>query len=167
VVIEAMGVLTEIDLNEIADTVLFALEAIDAEDCWNRSGRSRYGYTSPDEAAIGLIEGELRPFLDQIDRYQDLGMADQEAICCMGVMLECYRFEQEAKTEFREWSVDIPGDIVHLLLEKWQKRTRRRARINTMHVRSGALSAVGQAAKRLTALIWRRDKGRRSLLSMC
>ena len=50
----------------------------------------------------------------------------------MGVMLGCYRFEQEAKTEFRGWSVDIPGDIVHLLLEKWQKRTRRRARINTM-----------------------------------
>jgi hypothetical protein len=132
VVTEAMGVLTEIDLNEIADTVLFALEAIDAEDCWNRSGRSGYGYTSPDEAAIELIEGELRPFLDQIDRYHDLGMADQEAICCMGVTLGCYRFEQEAKTEFRGWSVDIPGDIVHLLLEKWQKRTRRRARINTM-----------------------------------
>ena len=41
VVTEAMSVLTEIDLNEIADTVLFALEAIDAEDCGNRSGRSR------------------------------------------------------------------------------------------------------------------------------
>ena len=133
VVTEAMSVLSEIDLDEIAEAVLFALDAIDVEDCWNRSGRSRHGYTSPDEAATELIEGELRPFLEQFDRYHDLDMADHEATYCMGVMLGCYRFEKESKSEFREWSVDIPVDIAHLLLKKWQKRTRQKARINTMH----------------------------------
>jgi hypothetical protein len=129
---EAMSVLTEIDLNEIGEEVLFALDGIDVEDCWNRSGRSRYGYTSPDEAAGKLIEGALRPFLEQFDRYHDLDMADQEASYCMGVMLGCYRFEQESKSEFRQWSVDILCDIPHLLVKKWQKRTRQKARINTM-----------------------------------
>src|SRR5262249_43831531 len=45
-VTEATSVLTEIDLDEISDEVLFALDAIDVEDCWNRSGRSRYDDTS-------------------------------------------------------------------------------------------------------------------------
>src|SRR5215468_5937842 len=35
------------------------------------------------------------------------------------------------------------------------------------HVRWGALSRVGQMAKSVKTLIWRRDKGRRSLLSIC
>jgi hypothetical protein len=49
VVTEAMSVLaeSEIELDEIADQVFVALDAIDVEDCWDRSGRSRDGYTSP------------------------------------------------------------------------------------------------------------------------
>jgi hypothetical protein len=43
----------------------------------NRSGRSRDGYTSPDEAAAEMIEAELQPFCDQFERYQELGMAEQ------------------------------------------------------------------------------------------
>ena len=56
VVTEAMHVLTEIDLEETADEVFDVLDSIDVQDCWDRSGRSRAGYTSPDEAAAELIE---------------------------------------------------------------------------------------------------------------
>jgi hypothetical protein len=79
VVTEAMDVLAEIELDDVAEDVFVALDAIDVEDCWARSGPSRDVYRSPDEAAAELVEEELRPFLEQIERYHDLGMADQEA----------------------------------------------------------------------------------------
>ena len=63
-----------VDLNETADEVFRALDSIDVQDCWARSGKSRYGYTEPSEAAVELVEEELRPFYDQAARYQELGM---------------------------------------------------------------------------------------------
>ena len=62
VLTEARAALTEIDLDETADEVFFVLDSIDVQDCWDRSGRSRNGYTSPDEAAAEIVEEELEPF---------------------------------------------------------------------------------------------------------
>jgi hypothetical protein len=74
VVTEAMNVLTEIDLDGTADEVFVVLDSIDVQDCWDRSGGSRDGYTSPDEAAAEIIEEELQPFFEQVERYHELGM---------------------------------------------------------------------------------------------
>jgi hypothetical protein len=63
VVTEAMNVLTEIDLDGTADEVFAALDSIDVQDCWDRSGGSRDGYTSPDEAAAEIIEALARPLM--------------------------------------------------------------------------------------------------------
>ncbi|MGH9427985.1 MAG: hypothetical protein ACRD2L_17005, partial [Terriglobia bacterium] len=46
---EAMKVLSEINLDGTADSVFFVLDSIDVQDCWDRSGSSLNGYTSPDE----------------------------------------------------------------------------------------------------------------------
>jgi mRNA-degrading endonuclease RelE of RelBE toxin-antitoxin system len=55
-----MKVLTEIDLDETAEEVFLILDSIDVQDCWDRSGGSRDGYTSPDEAAAEIMEEESR-----------------------------------------------------------------------------------------------------------
>jgi len=47
VLTEAKNVLVEINLDETADEVFFALDSIDVQDCWDRSGSSRNGYTHP------------------------------------------------------------------------------------------------------------------------
>jgi hypothetical protein len=133
VVAEAISILTEIDLDETADEVFVALDSIDVQDCWDRSGGSRDGYTSPDEAAAQIIDEELQPFLGQVERYNELGMFEQEAACCAGVILGIYRYERESKSEFRAWSADVSSECAGLLLDNWQKRTREGARINAMH----------------------------------
>jgi hypothetical protein len=108
---EAMKVLAEIELDAMAEDVLVVLDSIDVQDCWDRSGSSRDGYTSPDEAADENIAEELQPFFEQVERYHELGMPDQEATYCMGVLFGIYRYERESKSEFRECSVDIPGEF--------------------------------------------------------
>lgn len=40
VLAEARHVLSEIDLDEIAEEVFFVLDSIDVQDCWDRAGRS-------------------------------------------------------------------------------------------------------------------------------
>jgi hypothetical protein len=122
VLAEAVNVLSEIDLDQIADEVFFVLDSVDVQDCWDRAGNSRDGYTSPDEAAVELIEEQLQPFFDQAGRYHELGMTEEEATYCKGVILGIYRYQHESKSEFREWSVDIPIECAGVLLTKWRER---------------------------------------------
>jgi hypothetical protein len=133
VLTEAMNVLTDIDLDETAEEVVAVLESVDVQDCWDRSGGSRDGYTSPDEAAAEIIEEELQPFFDQIERYHEIGLREQEAAYCMGVILGMYRYERESESEFRQWAADIPAEFGDFLLSKWRKRNPDKARINAMH----------------------------------
>lgn len=122
VVAEARSVLREIDLDEIADDVFFVLDSVDVQDCWDRAGSSRDGYTSPDEAAGELIDEKLQPFFDQAGRYGELGMTEEEATYRKGVILGIYRYEHESESEFREWAVDIPIESAGALLTEWRER---------------------------------------------
>jgi hypothetical protein len=122
VLAEAGNVLREIDLDEIADEVFLVLDSVDVQDCWDRAGSSRDGYTSPDEAAAELIDEQLQPFFDQAGRYHELGMTEQETTYCRGVILGIYRYEHESKSEFRQWAVDIPIESAGALLTKWRER---------------------------------------------
>jgi hypothetical protein len=132
VVAEAMSVLTEIDVDTIADEVFAALDTIDVQDCWDRSGRSRDGYTSPDEAATEMIEEALQPYVDQLERYRALAMPGQELAFCMGILLGIYRYPRESRSEFREWSLDIPAECAGLLMAQWRERQKSEAGISAM-----------------------------------
>lgn len=132
VLAEAMNVLTEVDVDQTAGEVIAVLESIDVEDCWDRSGSTRDGYTSPDEAAAEMIQQELQPFFDQVERYHGMGLPELEAAYCMGVILGIYRYERDCTSEFREWSEDIPVECGGFLLGKWQERNREKARIDAM-----------------------------------
>ena len=125
-------VLTEISWRETAEEVFDVLDSIAVEDCWSRSGGSRDSYTSPDEAAVEIVEEELQPFFDQVGRYHELGMPEQEAVYCMGVIFGIYRYEREAKSEFREWCEDIPVECAGFLLEEWRTRNREMASVGAM-----------------------------------
>jgi hypothetical protein len=119
---EAKRVLSVVDVDEIADQVFFQLDMIDVQDCWDQSGGGRGGYTSPDEAAMELIEEELQPFIDQVQRYRELGMGEQERDCCMGAIFGLYRYEQESKSEFKDWCEDTPLCCAGSVLEEWRKQ---------------------------------------------
>ena len=130
---EAMNLLAEVDLDDIADEVFDALDSIDVQDCWDQAGGSSEGYTSPDETAFDLFEEELQPFFDQVERYHELDMPEQEAAYCMAIILGLYRFEHESKSEFKQWAEDIPADCAGNLLEEWRERNPEQARIGARH----------------------------------
>jgi len=118
---EAKRVLADVDIDAIADEVFFQLNMIDVQDCWDRSAATRRGYVSAEDAAAELIEEELQPFLDQMKRYHELGMDDQERGCCMGAILGLYRYERESRSEFKDWCVDLPLSYAVSTLDEWRK----------------------------------------------
>jgi len=132
-VAEANGLLTHVDRDDLAQQVFDILDEIDVQDCWNRAGGSRDDYVGPDDAAAEIFEEQLQPYVDQLKRYHDLDMPEQEAAYCEGVILGVYRYEKESKSEFRAWSEDVPSECAGYLLDNWRERNRETARLNAMH----------------------------------
>jgi hypothetical protein len=156
VLAEARKLLMAVDVDEIADEVFSVLDSIDVQDCWAKSGKSRYGYTEPSEAAVELVEEELRPFYDQAKRYQELGMAAQETTYCKGVILGIYRYEHESKSEFRKWCEDVPLECAGYLLDIWRERNKSTAAGQAMNE-----FIQSRCPKWAKYLIRKRDAGRR------
>jgi hypothetical protein len=122
IVAEATSLLSEFSLDGTADEVFDALDLMDIQDCWDQAGNTRDGYTSPEEAAVDMIEDELQPFFDQVERYHDLGMIEQEATYCMAVLLGIYRFETESQAEIKQLAEDHPAEYAVGLLDEWRAR---------------------------------------------
>ena len=119
---EAEQILKDIDVEGICEEVYSALEGIDVEELWARSGSSRHGYSSPEDMAAEMMEEELKPFSQEVFKYVEMGMAKEAKLYCMGVLKGIYRYEQESKTQFKDWATDIPGECFAHLLDEWKKR---------------------------------------------
>ena len=122
IVQEAERLLEPVDSDAIAEDVFFALDSIDVHELWDRSGSHRDGYTSPEDMAMEMVEEELVSFTDQIMRYHNLGLREEEKLFCMGVLQGLYRFDKEAKSEFRNWASDVAGECFEFVLKNWQKQ---------------------------------------------
>jgi hypothetical protein len=80
-----------------------------------------------------IIGEKLYPFFEQIERYHELSMLDQETIFCMGVLFGIYHYERESESEVKAWAVDAPSEFARRLLGSWQKRNKAAAGINAAH----------------------------------
>lgn len=119
---EAEKLLKKVDLEEICEDVYSVLDGIDVEELWDRSGASRYGYSSPEDMAVEMMEEELEPYNKEVVKYLELGMAKEAKLYCMGVLKGIYQYEQESKSEFKDWAADVAGECFGYLLEEWKKR---------------------------------------------
>ena len=120
---EAEQLLKKIDLQEIVEEVYSELNGLDVEELWDRSGSRRYGYSSPEDQAVEMMEEALDPYNDEVIRYLDVGMLSEAKVYCMGVLKGIYQYEQESKSGTKDWFADIPTECFGYLLEKWKRRT--------------------------------------------
>ncbi|MFZ2658640.1 MAG: hypothetical protein WAX69_27150 [Victivallales bacterium] len=121
--IEAKKNLKEIDIEAICDDVYLALDGIDVEEFWDRSGSTRHGYSAPEDMAVEMIEEELMPYNEEVIRLFEMGMTREAKLYCMGVLKGIYRYNQESKSEFKDWAEDVPGECFGYLLGAWRERT--------------------------------------------
>lgn len=119
---EADLILSLFEMEDVCEDVYSVLDGIDVHELWDRSGASRYGYTSPEEMAIEMIESELEPYKEDIFRFINLKKTKEARVYCMGVLKGIYKYSKESTSEFKDWSIDCPEEYFGYLLEEWKER---------------------------------------------
>ncbi len=117
----ALEYLVEVDPDDIAENVFSDLDDLAVEDVWDNSGGTRDGYVDPNELASEMFEEALEPYIDELRKCQELSLADEAKLRCMGILKGLYKFEKEAATEFQDWAVDDPHENFKQVLQEWRK----------------------------------------------
>ncbi|MEW6475242.1 MAG: hypothetical protein AB1679_23545 [Actinomycetota bacterium] len=79
--------LEEVSPEAVAEEVVWALENLSINDLAGRAGRQPgRGYVHENEAASELLDEALRPFVDDIGRRVQLGMAPAAASVALGIL---------------------------------------------------------------------------------
>ncbi|MFQ5594009.1 MAG: hypothetical protein ACE5HA_07645 [Anaerolineae bacterium] len=103
------------DAEGIAEDLVFELNLLEVEEVWDRAGQTRYGYVEPSEAADEMMQEVLEPYLEEMKRYQRLGMHEAARYTCMGLLAGLYRFETEEDTYITTiWHELYPYTLKHL-----------------------------------------------------
>ncbi|MBL7183369.1 MAG: hypothetical protein ISS50_02850 [Anaerolineae bacterium] len=128
----ATAYLSEVDPEEVAAILYDELNFLEVEDVWDRAGPTRHGYVHPGEAADGMIEEVLEPFLEELAKYQKLGMNTEANRMCMGLLLGFYRFERESRSEFKDWAPDAPIIFAETVVDAWKDGAPSRADVKVV-----------------------------------
>ena len=126
---------------EIAAALYDELNGLDVEEVWYRAGRTRYGYVEPHEAAEQMIEETIAPFLEELKKYQALGMNAEANRMCMGLLLGLHRFGRESTSEFKDWASDAPDAFAEAAFDAWKAGAP--SRVDVEAVRAFVESEVG------------------------
>jgi hypothetical protein len=117
----AKELLSHVEMDEVAANVQMELEGLHVEDVWERSGATREGYVDPGEAAWEMFAEALKPFQDEVDKYNQLSMLEEAALTCQGLLKGIYDFDKESSTEYKQWATDAPGEYFSMILDDGKK----------------------------------------------
>jgi hypothetical protein len=117
----AMEILSDVDPESISDDVYSELDGLDVEELWDRSGKTRHGYVDPGDEAYEMLEEVLNPFIDEMKRYQKMGLNEEAKKYCIGIIMGISKFSQESNSEFSEWAVDAPSEYMSTVADEWKK----------------------------------------------
>lgn len=121
---QAEQLLRQVDIEEICEVAYSDLDMLNVEDLWDRFGAHRDGYTSPEEMAVEMMEGGLETHHDEVAKYFELDMPKESKLYCIGVLKGIYKYEQESKSEFKGWAVDVAMECYGFLLDEWRRKSK-------------------------------------------
>ena len=126
----ALAVVSDVDVDAVAEEVFYELDSIAVEDVWDNSGATRDGYVDPGEYAWQLFEDALEPFEQHLHKCRELSLVKQAKHQCMGILKGVSRFERESKSEFKDWAVDAPEENMERVFKEWKKKSNNPKDIN-------------------------------------
>ncbi len=113
--------LSAINVEDISDDVYSELDCLNVDDLWDSSGETSYGYIEPHERASEMIEESIEPYLDELKKYRNIPMPNEEKIYCMGILKGLYKYKKEASGEFYDWATDMPMEVFASVLDDWRR----------------------------------------------
>ena len=124
--------LSEVDPEEVAVVLYDELDALEVEEVWDRAGPKRDGYVAPSEAAYGMVEEAIDPYLEELKKYQKLGMKTEANRMCMGLLLGLYQFDHESRSKFKDWAPDAPSEFAWAVVDAWKAGSPSRADVKAV-----------------------------------
>jgi len=115
----AEAALQKVDADEIANDVFCELNMLDVQDIGKNSGKTRYGYVEPSEAAYAMAEDAVEPFVRDISKYRELGMKKEEKETCRGLIRGLMRYENSGSNEFKDWIPDSIMEIAESIIDEY------------------------------------------------
>ena len=116
----ALEYLEDVDIEDIAFEVYYALDHIEVEEVWDRSGNTRDGYVDPTEMAWQIFEDALDPFCEELRKCHRLSMYAEAKKHCLGILEGIYKFEKESTSGYKDWAVDAPREFFEQVLKEWK-----------------------------------------------
>lgn len=96
---------------EVARAVERAVLGVDPEQLAARSGRKRWGYVEAGEAAWGLLEEALDPFLADMKRLVALGLEQAAVATCAGIAQGLYGVRDSGGDGVLAHATDFPAEM--------------------------------------------------------
>jgi hypothetical protein len=118
----------DVDIDRICEGVFYALDGIDVHELWDRAGPNTDGYTSPEDMSVEMFEEAVEPFVQEMERLLDLKMLKESKVYCMGILKGIYQYEEDSKSEFKDWATDVPGETFGYILRDWGKRSNKKVK---------------------------------------
>jgi len=115
----AMDDLRDVDIDVVAEEVCWALDDLEVEEVWNRSGSTRDGYMDPIDVAYEMFEEALAPFATELKKCRKLSLFEQEKSHCMGILKGIYKFDRESASQYKDWAADAPSEYFSITLDDW------------------------------------------------
>ena len=117
----ALKVAGDVDADRIMDDVFCELDSLELDALSGRSGRTRYGYVEPADAAWEVFEETLDPFIAEMRKNQQRALPAAAKAYCIGIVKGLRRYEEESRSDFSEWVTDAPGEYIDTVVEEWKK----------------------------------------------
>jgi tRNA isopentenyl-2-thiomethyl-A-37 hydroxylase MiaE len=116
----AMEIVGEVDADAIMSEVFNELDSLDIDDLNARSGRTRYGYVDPVDAAWELVEEALEPFINEMRINQQRGLPVAAKTYCIGIIKGLWKYEKESSSDLADWVPDARSEFIHTVVDEWK-----------------------------------------------
>lgn len=114
----ATAFLAEVDTEAVASDVVSNLQAIPLDDLAARAGRVRGGYVHEVDAAYGLVRETIDPFITDLRRRANLGLAEAAMALTVGIVTGLYRVREPAEGSVLGYAgPDVPEELAGEVLE--------------------------------------------------
>ncbi len=117
----ARDLLKVIDSVEIAGILCDDLSALEIEEVWKTSGRTREGYIYPSERAWGMMDEVIESYKEEMMTYLRRGMPEESRIYCSGILLGLREFQRDSRSDLLEEAPDYCDDTFESIREEWEE----------------------------------------------
>ena len=117
----AVALTDNVDESRVMNDVYYALNALDVDDLYSRSGRTRYGYAEPHEVSWEMFEEAISPFIDEMKKLQNRNQPAAAKTYCIGIIKGLWRFDEDSSSDFKDWACDAPHEYVSTVVDEWEK----------------------------------------------